>query len=621
MLNEQRRRLLLFPHDSVRPIQDELVLAVDESLQDKHHLVVHAPTGLGKTAASLGPAVAFAIQNDLTVFFLTSRHTQHRIALDTIKRIEERYSVSVPVANLIGKKWMCLQNGVDSMGSGEFIEYCRALREDHKCLYYENLRTSGSLSVDARLALEKASSSPDSASLLRIGKEHSVCPYEIGILSAKQARVIVTDYFYLFHPRIRDNFLSKIGKDLSQCILVIDEAHNVPDRIKDLASSRLSLFVLSRAIEEAADFDFDFPVFESLRSALVALGSQKGERFISRADLKVALGAASYDVDLLLKRGDEVREVRQRSYIASVGEFLSFWDEPDEGFCRILTSFDSVVSLSFRCLDPGVVSGPLFRGCYSSILMSGTLTPTVMYSELLDLPLRTREYTFQSPFPAQNRLSLIVPVTSTKYTARSDGMYSQQAKIISDIVNITPGNSIIFFPSYALRDKVLSVFSCNKEVFLETRGMKKGDRQELLSRFFAARSSGATLFAITSGSFAEGVDFPGDALKAVVIVGLPLAKPDLETQALMKYYDEKFSRGWDYGYVFPAFNKVLQSAGRCIRSETDRGALIFLDERYAWNNYKRCFPPTWDLVIEESPTKVLSSFFSVSAPGSQSTLF
>ena len=628
MLNEQRRRMLLFPHDTVRPIQDELVIAVDECVQAKKHLVVHAPTGLGKTAATIGPSVAYAIENDLTVFFLTSRHTQHKIALDTVRAIEERYDTKVPVANLIGKKWMCLHSGVENMYSGEFIDYCRKLREDGACEFYENLKVSGSLSSDARVAVEKAKERPGSSALKEIGREHRVCPYEIGVLAAREARVIVTDYFYLFHPMIRESFLKKIGKELDEAVIIVDEAHNLPDRVKDLSTSKVSLFVAERAIDEAEKYGYEFDVLPALRAALQALSTKAsgdGECYVKKQELHDALGV-EYDAKELLRVGDEIREEHKRSYIGSVGEFLLMWDSSDEGFARILSVRENGASLSYRCLDPGVVSGPLFRECHNAVLMSGTLNPTVMYSELLDLPLNTQEYTFQSPFPAENRLPLIVARTTTKYKSRSDSMFREQAAVLSDIVDATPGNSIVFFPSYALRDKVNAYFSqrTKKPVFLEERGMGKFERQELLDRFGGYKDTGAVLLGVASGSFAEGVDFPGDLLKTVVVVGLPLARPDLETKALMQYYDEKFSRGWDYGYLFPAFNKVLQSAGRCIRSETDRGALVFLDERYAWNNYQRCFPRTWQMRVTQDPKAEIEQFFASGGSGSskkQNTLF
>ncbi len=624
MLSPEHQKSVLFPHASVRPVQDELVLSVERALEKKKHLVVHAPTGLGKTAATLGPAIAYAVQNDLTVFFLTSRHTQHRIALETVRAIEERHDVSIPVANLIGKKWMCLQHGVEKLRSGEFMEYCRKLRDDKACSYFENLKTSGSLSADARLAVDEAQQSPDSGQVRVIGERHKVCPYEIAVLSARKARVIVTDYFYLFNPGVRDVFLQKVGKDLSQSIVIVDEAHNLPDRIKDLASSRLSTRVLARARAEAEKWGEEFPELLALEAAINRLAEDVDsdeERYVTKQDLRKAL-SVTYDAEALRDAGDTIRAEQQRSYIGSVGDFLLEWDGADEGFARILTRYPDAAVLSYRCMDPGIVSGPVIKGTYSTILMSGTLTPTVMYAELLDVPLNAEEYTFRSPFPDEHRLTLVVPQTTTKYQARSDEMFAAQGRLLARMVDAVPGNSIVFFPSYSLRDKVVRTMQSltSKPVFLEVQGMAKGDREEVLRKFSGYKDSGAVLAAVMSGSFAEGIDLPGDLLKGVFIVGLPLARPDKEAKALIEYYNQKFERGWDYGYVFPAFNRILQSAGRCIRSETDRGVICFVDERYAWRNYQRCFPPHWDLRMTDRPGEEIKSFFGVKSQGSQATL-
>ena len=140
--------------------------------------------------------------------------------------------------------------------------------------------------------------------------------------------------------------------------------------------------------------------------------------------------------------------------------------------------------------------------------------------------------------------------------------------------------------------------------------MSKKEKTDMLERFKKYNKSGAVLLAVVSGSFGEGIDLPGDLLKAAIIVGLPLQVPDLETKALIQYYDEKFSKGWDYGYLFPAMNRAMQSAGRVIRSETDKGAVIFLDERYAWPNYYRCLPMNENIEITRNYKKRIEAFFS-----------
>ena len=190
-------------------------------------------------------------------------------------------------------------------------------------------------------------------------------------------------------------------------------------------------------------------------------------------------------------------------------------------------------------------------------------------------------------------------------------MWETIAKKSADITNTIPGNSIIFFPSYYVLEQVYDFFrdKSTKTMFIEDSELSKEQRGDLLERFKEYKDRGAILLAVAGGSFAEGVDLPGDLLKCVIVVGLPLAKPDLETQELINYYDKRFARGWDYGYTIPALIKTLQSAGRCIRSETDRGVVIFMDERYVWQNYKKCFSPDMNIRIEKNPLTLIQKFF------------
>jgi len=148
-----------------------------------------------------------------------------------------------------------------------------------------------------------------------------------------------------------------------------------------------------------------------------------------------------------------------------------------------------------------------------------------------------------------------------------------------------------------------------KTTLLEMSGMNKQEKQDMLDKFDEYKKTGCVLLGAVSGSFSEGIDLPGDLLKCVIVVGLPLHQPDLETKELINYYDKIFQKGWDYGYLFPAFNKCMQSAGRCIRTETDKGCVIYLDERYAWPMYKRCFPRDSKIYISKQYKEMIGQFF------------
>jgi DNA excision repair protein ERCC-2 len=284
--------------------------------------------------------------------------------------------------------------------------------------------------------------------------------------------------------------------------------------------------------------------------------------------------------------------------------FLSGWLGPDKGFSRILSLNEykdkKNIMLSYRCLDPSLASTVVAEHALSTILMSGTLTPTSMYHDLLGFPeKRTEQKELGSPFPKHNKLTLVVPETTTKFSQRDEKQFQEIAKICSNITNLIKGNSAIFLPSYFLLDQVNRYFSelSEKRIIREVPRLSKEGKHDLLEEFKSQSKEGAVLLGVASGSFGEGVDLPGDLLKCVIVVGIPLQKPDLETNELIQYYDNKFGHGWDYAYLYPAILTSLQNAGRCIRSETDKGVIVFLDQRYAWPRYKNCFSKDHDRIL------------------------
>lgn len=615
----------MFPYDKVRPEQDKLVAVVKSALIAKKHLIIHAPTGLGKTVALLSPCIEFAIKNKLTIFFLTSRHTQHILAIDTCRDIKKK-GADFYAVDVIGKKWMCLQPGANMLSSTDFHEYCRHMTETGKCEFYTNTRSDKKLSVRAKKFLEDIPfMEAHSENMIENCQTQNFCPYEIVMGAANDARVIVTDYYYVFHPSVSRNFLGKIDKNLSECIVIVDEAHNLPFRIKDLASSKISNFIISRSIKELRKLGFSecLTIVEGINDALTKLA--KGIKFeedkvIKKEEFTAAIkNLGDYEdlIETLENTAENIRDAEKQSYTGSIAHFLSAWQGSEDGFTRILSKSSyankDVVTLSYKCLDPSIISADIIKNTYATFLMSGTLLPTEMYNDLLGFPNGTKQAVFNSPFPQKNRLNLIVPKTTTKFTERTSSQYQEIAKICAEIVNTVPGNSILFFPSYGIRDSVNVFFSdlCKKTIFIEDGKMDKTERKDVLERFKTYAKSGAVILAVSSGSFSEGIDLPGDYLKCVVVVGLPLQRPDTETKEQINYFDTKFKRGWDYGYIFPAFSKCLQGAGRCIRTETDRGVVIFLDERFNSPQYYKLFPRDLGVKVTLDYNSRIKEFFGI----------
>ncbi len=595
-----------------------------EAFKKADVLVAHAPTGIGKTAAVLSAAVDHALKNQKTIFFLTPKHTQHTIVVDTVKRMRKRHGVSASVVDIIGKQWMC-PHRVRDLSSREFNEFCRSRKKDETCEYYNNTRRN-KLSRNGLDAAAKILAEPlHNEEALKICSESGLCPYEVLLEAGRKADVIVCDYFHVFSPSVRRAFLSKLDRSVEDSVLIVDEAHNLPDRIRSIMSNTLSTYTLDRASKEAKALDMrqladDFIETVKVLKKLARSVKPGGERFVDKTEFADELEAAlkmPYDdfhggVEAL---GEEVLKLpnRYRSHAKTAARFLESWRGLDLGYARILRKERKGLKLSYRCLDPGVSCSEVFNAVYSAVLMSGTLTPLSMYSDTLGLPgNRTMERAYRSPFPRENRLTLLVPGLTTKYAQRGDFMYGKYASTISSVLSHIPGNAAVFYPSYRLLAEIGARVKSSKEVVAERQDMKKADRRRVFNRLVNLRGDGGgVLMGVQAGGFSEGLDYAGNLLDAVVIVGLPLEHPTLETQALIDYYDFRFERGWDYGYIYPAMNRALQAAGRCIRSETDRGAIILLDERFKWGNYRKCFPSDFDFIVTEKPGKYLQRFFQI----------
>ena len=618
MINKEE---FLFPYDSIRKSQEELILEIRDCAEKKKNALIHAPTGIGKTISVLSPLVSYAVKNDLTIFFLTPRHMQHKIVLDTLRLIKKKFNVNITSVDFIGKKWMCAQTGVDFLSSGEFGEYCRDLVEKGSCVYYENFKSKKMNIKRDSLLFDILKDGPMHVQdVVGIISKEKFCPFEMSAVLAQKAKVVVMNYYHILNPNIRKSILARLNKELEKSIIVFDESHNLPEKCRNILTEQISTRIVELAVKEVEQFKGA----EGLKDALLDIGNslldlskkiefEKSECLINKNDFNFD------DYDVLIKDlgsfADEVRKEKKRSYVGSVVHFLELWKGQDYGFSRILTKGflegKAVVRLKYSCLDPSLITKEIIDSSYCVIGMSGTLTPLEMYKDLLGFD-KVKLLEYGSPFPKKNQLNLIIPGVTTKFTARSEKMYNKIALKSACLVNAVKGNSIIFFPSYQIRDKINLFFErwCKKTTFLEQKGMNKQERDELIEKFKSYKDKGAVLLAVSNGSFGEGIDLIGDYLKAVFVVGIPLTKPDLEVQELIDYYEKRFKKGWDYGYIYPAIVTTIQNAGRCIRSENDKGVIAFLDERYKWGNYFKCFPKDKNFIVTDMPVEKINEFFN-----------
>jgi DNA excision repair protein ERCC-2 len=606
-----------FPFPRIRRGQDAFLADARRTVAEGKHLLAHAPTGIGKTAVGLAAALEYAMGHNKIVFFLTSKQSQHRIAIDTLRRMRAR-GVPVAVVDVIAKQAMCLQDAAPAFGKA-FHEFCDLKVKARKCGFFNRAADPVVRTVQERVLHVQE--------LVRVSAAVGTCPHKAALEAAKKAHVVVCDYNYVFSP-IQERIFQRLNRPLDDAILVVDEAHNLPDRIRGHLCGDLTLTDLAKAEREARDLhpELAFHLGRLVRILVRLFGSVQGERRIDRAFLvhrveKVLRGGLGKRpryadfVGLLERAGEEAVRRGRNTVLLDVAEFFRRWAGDDEGVVHIMEG-GAARRLRYRLLDPSVLSRAVFDRAHASILMSGTLHPGGMYADLLGIPPDRRLVrSYPSPFPPENRMILLTPRLTTLYERRDPPMFRRIAEEIARLAAATPGNVAAFFPSYALLrkiGKVLAASSHGKRLLVERQDWSKAQRDAAVEmlRVLEGRG-GALLLGVQGGSFSEGVDYANNLLRAIVIVGLPLGPPTVEVEALKTYYMAKFGRerGLDYAYVYPALNKVLQSAGRAIRSETDRAVIVLMDGRLAEPRYRRRLPRDFVFRVSRSVADEARTFF------------
>src|SRR5213592_2358802 len=591
-----------WPFDRVRDGQSDFLQDARRTLAEGKHLLAHAPTGIGKTAVALVAALDYALRADKLVLFLTSRQSHHRIAIETVRRIEAK-GPRIPTIDLIAKHSMCLQEGAPSHGRA-FQEFCDFKVKSRTCGVFTRDNSAVVAAVLQRTLHVQE--------LVRASGACGVCPHKVAMDAASRANLVVCDYNYLF-SEILERFLPRLGRSLDDLVLIVDEAHNLPDRIRGHLGGDLSVHDLLKAAKEARSIDGEVAhrlvgVAKAIEHFLLVVRSERVARKEELLDLveeglaKGRGGSLGYTdfVEMVAFAGEDAVRHGLPSALPEVAEFLTRWRDQDVGILRLIVPGHEG-KFAFRLMDPSVLSKHVFDRVHASVLMSGTLYPAGMYADLLGIDHARRMIrTYGSPFPKTNRLLLVHPELTTLYAKRSVEMHDRMARQIAAIAAAVPGNVALFFPSYELLEEAHSRFLAlrvGKRILVERPEWTKAQRDGSIEALrVARREGGAVLFAVQGGSLSEGIDYEGNVLAAVVVVGLPLSPPNVEVEALKDYYCRKFGfeKGYDYTYVFPAVNKVLQAAGRPIRSERDRAAIILLEGRLLQPRYARCLPPDFD---------------------------
>jgi len=606
-----------FPYDTVRPFQNQFIKTVFNALQERRSVLIEGSNGLGKTISALSACLPTAIERNLKILYVARTHRQHERVIEELKEISRKQPVSG--VSLRGRNEMCLnsasfERGVDAKS---LMEICEMLKSKDKCPYYTNLEEQ---SEDFMRVKEQIISCPHTASeIQQICKRKNLCPYELVKAALPDMNVVALSYLYVFDPVIRTMFMKHMDSHFQKIVLVVDEAHNLPDTAIEIASVSLSLYVLKQAEAEARKYEHeDLASFASLmRNELEKITEGIQKEAIVRPETIMEIVKKherisnpreffehAHEVGSQIKRSLLAEGKNPRSYIHGMSEFLLRWLETlgDESYINVASKYVTrekvtTAKLEIVALDPSKITQQVFSTAYSTIVMSGTLQPLGAFARITKMPETTVQEVLPSPFPKEHVLSIVSLGVTTAMEKRTPAMYQTIIERICEVVENTPANAGIFAASFDVLnaliyeglDKALS-----KPLFHEKRGMTSKANEQLVSEFkTCAKKNGAVFLGVLGGRTSEGVDFPGDLMNSVMVVGVPYAEPTSRVKAQIDYYEKRFpSFGREYGYVLPAMKKASQAAGRTIRTLEDRGAIVFLDYRYA-TSYCRGFLPSW----------------------------
>jgi DNA excision repair protein ERCC-2 len=535
--------------------------------------------------------------------------------MEVVNGIAKKHSLPIRAVDMIGKSHCCIDQHLQKLENESFYTACEYKIKNKQCIYYINAKGHNRIheaKADMRFKkmLKGYGTGKSCHELIKLGKEKSCCPYEWLIKLGEASNVIIADYYHIMTPFIREIFLMKVKKRIEDSIIIIDEAHNLAPRVRASLSRSINNYTFKRMAKEMQVVGMDAgPVEEEFEKWSNELLGEKKEMTIAAFEFDFFIERFGLSMEDATKRlvdvGIEyVEKTGKKCASLSLAKFLSEWKNDHFECVRILKKKDGVFFLSKRLLDPSPATKVLNQ-CASSVLMSGTLVPLEMHRDILGLDKeRTIMKSYPSPFDSRNTINIITEDLTTKYSKRNVETYSAMANSLDRIIGKTPGGTAVFFPSYGVMNNVLSLMKTER-LLVQSSGMKPHQVREMIKDF----KKGGVLCGVQGGSFSEGVDYPEGEIKTAVVVGVALEEMDVETRALIDYYDEKFGRGWDYGYLYPGTIKALQAAGRGRRKESDRVAIVYMDERFKWNKYNWILNKDERTIVTNKPEDEVANFW------------
>ena len=577
---------LEFPYP-YRKGQKELVSGVYHTMRTEKQLFIQAPTGIGKTMAAIFPAVrAVGEGHGDKIFYLTAKTITRTVAEEAFSILKEK-GLSYKTISITAKEKLCLCEETDC--------------NPEKCPYAEGHFDRVNAAVFEILNEKDTYLRED---LLEQAEKHRVCPYEMCLDISSWVDAVICDYNYVFDPNV---YLRRFFGDgvKGDYLFLIDEAHNLVERGRKMYSAVLCKedFLETAKIvkEHSAKL---YKILKKCNRLMLEYKRECDECTVMEniAGLSLQLMNLLGEMENFLEKEHEEKVQKAvLEFSFSVRHFLNMYDIADENYV-IYSHYDDEQRflITLYCVNPKRNLQECLNKGRGAVFFSGTFLPLPYYRSLFSE--RRDDYAIcaSSPFLRENLKLLVACDVSSKYTRRGVSEYEKMAEYIYELAAGKQGNYMVFFPSYRMLEDIYEIFRNKTEerqfevsCILQSSNMTEQEREEFLEAF--QENSAKTLigFCVMGGIFSEGIDLTGERLIGAAIVGTGLPQVGCEREILKNYYDEKAQNGFAYAYRYPGMNKVLQAAGRVIRTKEDRGVVLLLDERFLQREYLELFPQEW----------------------------
>lgn len=595
----------IFPYPSLREGQSKMIKECYLDIKHGTRLFCQAPTGIGKTISVLYPTVKTLGEGfSDKIFYLTSKQSIRREALSAAKKMREQGAL-LRTCVIYAKEQICMCPK-EKRKKGRLNQSCRP----DVCIYAEGYYDKRKLAIAEMLNFQ---SEFDRESILVAARKYRICPYELSLDLSELCDIIICDYNYVFSPAVyfRRYFDGDSGK--GKYIFLVDEAHNLPTRARDIYSSKLckkDFLYLYSIVCNSGDTQY-----KTLRLCCEDLiGYFDGIKNKCRDSMELDSASVPYgymlsrtspdDLYEKLKKFSEKCETWQKfnedspvyedvdALLSSVREFKLTCEHYSEGYVTLYNVYGEDASVLLYCLDPSNMLSVCLDRSVASVFFSATLTPAEYFADILGGGKNAVSVSFPSPFPSENLCIAAVDSISTRFSDREKS-YPRIVSCIAATLSGKAGNYIAFFPSYKYMEDVYKLFVRKYpkvRAIIQSKGMSDRERTEFTDFFKDDDNRLRIGFCVLGGMFSEGVDLPGRRLIGAVVVGVGLPGISDEGNIIRDYYNEKNSLGYEYAYTYPGFNNVLQAIGRVIRRSDDKGIAVLIDDRYADPKYVSLFP-------------------------------